>query len=32
MENAEQTGIRHGRPLEKHPPLPVDARHFDRWP
>lgn len=25
------TGIYHGRPMEKHLPLPVDARHFDRW-
>jgi hemoglobin len=25
------TGIYQGRPMEKHLPLPVDARHFDRW-
>lgn len=25
------TGRYHGRPMEKHLPLPVDARHFDRW-
>jgi hemoglobin len=25
------TGRYHGRPTEKHEPLPVDARHFDRW-
>jgi hemoglobin len=25
------SGIYHGRPMEKHLPLPVDARHFDRW-
>lgn len=24
-------GTYHGRPMEKHLPLPVDARHFDRW-
>lgn len=24
-------GVYHGRPMEKHLPLPVDARHFDRW-
>ena len=28
---ALMTGIYHGRPMQKHPPLPVDARHFDRW-
>lgn len=28
---ALMTGIYHGRPMEKHLPLPVDARHFDRW-
>lgn len=25
------TGRYHGQPTEKHNPLPVDARHFDRW-
>jgi hemoglobin len=25
------TGRYHGRPMEKHLPLPVDAAHFDRW-
>jgi hemoglobin len=25
------SGRYHGRPMEKHPPLPVDAEHFDRW-
>ena len=25
------TGEYHGRPMEKHAHLPVDARHFDRW-
>lgn len=25
------TGRYHGRPMEKHLPLPLDARHFDRW-
>ena len=25
------TGICHGRPMEKHLPLPVDGRHFARW-
>jgi hemoglobin len=28
---ALMSGIYHGRPMEKHLPLPVDARHFDRW-
>lgn len=28
---ALMTGVYHGRPMEKHLPLPVDARHFDRW-
>src|SRR5581483_11550593 len=28
---ALMTGIYHGRPMEKHVPLPVDGRHFDRW-
>ena len=26
-----QTGRYHGRPMAKHMPLAVDARHFDRW-
>jgi hemoglobin len=25
------TGRYHGQPMVKHAPLPVDARHFDRW-
>jgi hemoglobin len=25
------SGRYHGQPMEKHLPLPVDARHFDRW-
>lgn len=25
------TGRYHGQPTAKHQPLPVDARHFDRW-
>lgn len=25
------TGRYHGQPMAKHLPLPVDARHFDRW-
>jgi len=25
------TGRYHGRPMEKHQPLPIDAAHFDRW-
>ncbi|MDN2567638.1 group III truncated hemoglobin [Aquibium sp. A9E412] len=25
------TGRYHGRPMQKHLPLPVDAAHFDRW-
>jgi hemoglobin len=28
---ALMTGVYHGRPMQKHLPLPVDARHFDRW-
>lgn len=28
---ALMTGVYHGSPMEKHLPLPVDARHFDRW-
>lgn len=26
-----QSGRYHGQPMAKHLPLPVDARHFDRW-
>jgi hemoglobin len=25
------SGRYHGRPMEAHAPLPVDAQHFDRW-
>jgi hemoglobin len=25
------TGRYHGQPMQKHLPLPVDARHFNRW-
>lgn len=25
------SGRYHGQPMQKHAPLPVDARHFDRW-
>lgn len=25
------SGRYHGRPMDKHLPLPVDATHFDRW-
>ena len=28
---ALMSGLYHGRPMPKHLPLPVDARHFDRW-
>ena len=28
---ALMTGAYHGQPMHKHLPLPVDARHFDRW-
>jgi hemoglobin len=28
---ALMTGSYHGRPMQKHLPLPVDGRHFDRW-
>jgi hemoglobin len=28
---ALMSGRYHGRPMEKHLPLPVDACHFDRW-
>lgn len=28
---ALMTGNYHGQPMRKHVPLPVDARHFDRW-
>jgi hemoglobin len=26
-----QSGRYHGQPMAKHMPLPVDAKHFDRW-
>lgn len=25
------TGQYHGQPMPRHMPLPIDARHFDRW-
>lgn len=25
------TGRYHGRPMDKHLPLPIEAAHFDRW-
>jgi hemoglobin len=28
---ALMSGRYHGNPMAKHLPLPVDARHFDRW-
>jgi len=28
---ALMSGVYHGRPMPNHLPLPVDARHFDRW-
>lgn len=28
---ALMSGAYHGRPMERHLPLPVDGRHFDRW-
>ena len=28
---ALMTGRYHGQPMQVHLPLPVDARHFDRW-
>ena len=28
---ALMSGRYHGQPMEKHIPLPIDARHFDRW-
>jgi len=28
---ALMSGVYHGRPTPKHLPLPIDARHFDRW-
>jgi hemoglobin len=28
---ALMSGRYHGQPMQKHLPLPVDARHFDRW-
>jgi hemoglobin len=28
---ALMTGRYHGQPMRLHAPLPIDARHFDRW-
>jgi hemoglobin len=28
---ALMSGVYHGQPMQKHLPLPVDGRHFDRW-
>ncbi|MEX3007456.1 group III truncated hemoglobin [Hoeflea sp. TYP-13] len=28
---ALMSGRYHGRPMQKHAPLPVSAQHFDRW-
>jgi hemoglobin len=28
---ALMTGRYHGRPMQVHAPLPIDATHFDRW-
>src|SRR5215831_11502932 len=28
---ALMSGRYHGQPMRKHLPLPIDARHFDRW-
>ncbi len=28
---ALMSGQYHGRPMQAHAPLPVDAQHFDRW-
>jgi hemoglobin len=28
---ALMSGIYHGQPMAKHLPLPIDAKHFDRW-
>lgn len=28
---ALMTGRYHGQPMTRHVPLPIDARHFDRW-
>lgn len=28
---ALMSGRYHGQPMDAHQPLPVDARHFDRW-
>lgn len=28
---ALSSGVYQGRPMPKHLPLPIDARHFDRW-
>jgi hemoglobin len=25
------SGAYHGQPMQKHLPLPIEARHFDRW-
>lgn len=25
------SGVYHGQPMRMHLPLPIDARHFDRW-
>jgi hemoglobin len=25
------SGVYHGQPMQKHLPLAIDARHFDRW-
>src|SRR5690349_20758761 len=28
---ALMSGRYHGQPMQKHLPLPIDGRHFDRW-
>jgi hemoglobin len=28
---ALMSGAYHGQPMQKHLPLPIDAKHFDRW-
>lgn len=28
---ALMSGAYHGQPMQKHLPLPIDGRHFDRW-
>ena len=28
---ALMSGRYHGQPMQKHLPLPIDSRHFDRW-